>query len=250
MVQTLRETGDTLFLNDTHEPHLDRRAWATVLEFAKYLKPKRVVHLGDHFDFYQISRFDKNPKRLLTLQEDIDVGVKSLDDLRVACKDAEFHFTEGNHERRLIKYLWSKPEIANIRSLQPNELLGFDGLDITFWPEEEVLDIDGFVCTHGSRVSKHAGMSAKGELEKWGTSGISGHTHRQAEFNLSNYGGDYTWYENGCLCELNPHYIVGRPNWQHAIAVGDFSDGQATIHQLRIDRQYRILHHGKRFDGV
>lgn len=236
-------------MSDTHAPHVDRRAWSTLLEFVAYFKPQRIVHLGDNFDMYQVSRFDTDPKRVLKFQEDISAGIELLTDLRAAAPKAEFHLVEGNHERRWLKYLWSNPKICSLDVLRPEVIFGLGALDIRWWPEESVLDINGFVCTHGTRVSKHAGMSAKAELEKWGTSGISGHTHRLAEFNLSNYGGDYSWLENGCLCELNPHYIVGRPNWQHGFAIGDFNEGQATIHQLRIDRQYRVLHHGKVFDG-
>lgn len=246
-VATLQTRGDTVFVPDSHFPFVDPQAWTVLLDFVRYLKPKRVVHLGDHFDFYQLSKFDCEPSRLTTLQKDIDEGVQGLRELRAAAKDAEFHFIEGNHERRLKKFLDQNPKIAPLRCLEPQELLGLRELDIKFYPYEDVLNLGNFIVTHGSRVSKHAGMSAKGELEKWGVSGMSGHTHRMAAYNLSNYGGDYVWYEAGCICSLNPHYIVGRPNWQQGITIGDFHDGDFTIHQLRFSRKYEILHHGKRF---
>lgn len=28
------------------------------------------------------------------------------------------------------------------------------------------------------------------------------------------------WVENGCLCSLNPEYIIGMPNWQQGLTIG------------------------------
>lgn len=250
MVQMFR--GElSAFIPDIHAPHEDKRAIDTVCEFLTYLKPKHLFFQGDGFDFYQISKYDKRPARLLELQQDLDHGFQVIDRIRACAPQADAHMVEGNHERRLQKYLNYHPEIAGLRCLEIEELLQLRKLDIRWYPEEEVLEHHGFVVTHGTRVSKHAGMSAKAELEKWGCCGISGHTHRMAAFLQSNYGGDFVWYEGGCLCELNPCYVVGRPNWQHGISIGDFlpDENRFTIHQLWIDRQYRILHHGKLFDG-
>lgn len=242
----------TVFVPDLHPPFHDEKAVSTAIEFVRYLKPAHLIFLGDVFDFYQLSRFDKNPKRVVRLEEDITLGKEVLKAFCDAAPTAKKKMVEGNHERRLYKYLCSHPEMSSLDALRPEKLLGLEEMGIEWYPEETVLEHHGLVVTHGTRVSKHAGMSAKGELEKWGCSGISGHTHRMNPFHMSNYGGDYVWYEGGCLCDLNPTYVVGRPNWQHGISIGDFipGTGRFTVHQLYIDRHYRILHHGKLFDGL
>lgn len=251
-MQTIVKThGDTLFIPDSHFPFQDEKAWSTMLEFARYLKPQRVIFLGDHFDAMQISKFDNNPNRLLSLQQDIDDGVRALEKVRKIVKDAKIYFVEGNHERRLVKFLWKHPEIAGLRSLAPEKLFGFEDLGIEFYPEEKVLEIGGFIVTHGTRISKHSGWSARLEFEKWGCNGISGHSHRQGTYCYSSFFEDYFWYEAGCLCSMSPPYFHGRPNWQHGLAIGDFlpGDKRFTIHLIRIDRKGRIYHHGKVFDG-
>jgi UDP-2,3-diacylglucosamine pyrophosphatase LpxH len=244
----------TLFVNDIHGYYADKRAIQTVVEFVSYLKPKRICFNGDIVDFYQLSRFDKDPRRAtgVHLQHELDQTKEIIKSFRKAAPRAEFDYTEGNHERRLYKWLCGHQELHGLKALDIRSLLDLDALGVTFYPEEEVLQYHDFVVTHGERVSKHAGMSAKGEFEKWGTNGISGHTHRMGVYSLSNFSGDYVWYENGCLCELSPSYIRGKPNWQHGIAIGDFmpDEERFTIHQLKLDSKYRIFHHGKIIDGI
>lgn len=244
----------TLFVNDIHGYYADKRAIDTVIEFCEYLKPKRICFNGDIVDFYQLSRFDKDPRRAsgAHLQHELDITRGILERFRKAAKRATFDYTEGNHERRLYKWLCGHPEMHGLKALEIQTLLRLDELETTYYPVEEVLQYHDFVVTHGERVSKHAGMSAKGEFEKWGCSGISGHTHRMGAYNLSTFGGEYVWFENGCLCDLSPSYIHGRPNWQHGVAIGDFlpDEDRFTIHQLKLDSNYRIFHHGKMIDGL
>ena len=55
-----------------------------------------------------------------------------------------------------------------------------------------------------------------------GISGISGHTHRLAPYKKSGYT-PRVWWEQGCLCRLDPDYIIGKPNWEQGVMVGEFS---------------------------
>lgn len=243
------KSGSTVFVPDLHAPHHDQRAVNTLIEFIRYFKPEHLIFLGDGFDFYQLSRFDKHPSRLLKLGDDIKDGIDCIKSICDAAPKAIKTMVEGNHERRLYKYLCGHPELTGLDVLAPENLLGLSELGIRWVPEEEVFEHHGFVVTHGTRVSKHSGMSAKSELEKWGVSGISGHTHRIGRYNLSNYGGDHVWFEAGCLCQLNPCYVVGRPNWQHGFAVGDFYEDRFQINQIYIDRDYRVLWKDRIIDG-
>jgi hypothetical protein len=85
-----------------------------------------------------------------------------------------------------------------------------------------------FIVTHGHIARKHSGYTAKGMLDTYGVSGISGHTHRAGTHYLKDesvgQAGAKVWYENGCLCDLDPEYCTS-PNWQHLISVGYFING-------------------------
>ncbi len=249
MAVTKIKSAATVFVPDLHSPYHDPGAIDTLVEFIDYFEPENIIFMGDVFDFYQLSRFDKQPARLLKLGDDIKSGKDVLKQICDAAPKAKKDFVEGNHERRLYRYLCNHPELSGLDVLLPENLLGFAELGINWHPEEEVFEHHGVVVTHGTRVSKWSGYSAKAELDKWGASGISAHTHRASQYNLSNHGGDYVWYEAGCLCDLRPEYMVGRPNWQHAFAIGDFYEDRFQINLVYMDRERKVLWKDRTFDG-
>jgi len=242
------KTEVSVFLNDLHIPSHDKDAVRVALNLISYVKPKTVFLMGDIFDFYQLSRFDKNPSRLTHLQDDLNELYDFFIDLRKACGDAEIHYMEGNHEHRLTAYLWKHPESAGLDALQPEALFRLGHWGIHWHRQEETYVHHGFLVTHGSIVRKHAGYSARGEFEKYTASGISGHTHRSAAVPKTTMGGVYAWYENGCLCNLRPEYIVGVPDWQHALSIGHFVEGddRFSIEQIQMPG-HKILYRGLLF---
>jgi hypothetical protein len=52
-----------IMIGDTHGYFVDQAVWAAVLDFIRYFKPHQINCLGDMVDFYDISRFSKNPNR-------------------------------------------------------------------------------------------------------------------------------------------------------------------------------------------
>lgn len=66
------------FLSDFHCPHHDEHTLEILLKFLEWFEPDTVFLVGDFLDFYQISRFDKNPERVGQLQDDLDKGMAVL----------------------------------------------------------------------------------------------------------------------------------------------------------------------------
>lgn len=85
------------------------------------------------------------------------------------------------------------------------------------------------ITKHGDRVTKWSAMSGKAEWEKYGHSGISGHTHRLGQFFHQDHNGTATWSELGCTCLLNPPYGTDF-DWQQGLGV------------LRWSKDYKLLH--------
>ncbi len=208
---------------DAHIPYLDPGAFQTALAFLRFYKPHIVVQLGDLVDFYSLSRFCKDPARLTDLQEELDEARLILGKIRDAAPEAVFYFLRGNHEMRLTKHLWTKaPEFSKLRSLQLDSLLGLKERKIEY-VESGVMQLHGFIIKHGNLVRSRSGYTATGELEKSGTSGVSGHSHRAAQVYKRNVSGMFSWTEAGCLCDLNPEYAEGQVlDWIHSIAYGTF----------------------------
>jgi hypothetical protein len=230
-------TTRTAFLGDAHAPHQDPVAVRLALGFLGWFAPQTLYLIGDIADFYQVSRFDKDPQRLLALQDDLDACVDFLADVRKAVGPrCRVVFLEGNHEDRLARYLHPRPEIAGLRSMRLPDLLGLGGLKIEHRPYAGPLVHPGtdFLVEHGDRVSRQSGATAKSMLDARGMSGISGHTHRLGAHYRTDEGGEKVWYENGCLCDVRPSYVKGRPNWQQGFSVMHQWGNRFEVEQVRV----------------
>jgi hypothetical protein len=207
-------------IGDTHGVFVDQRTWAAVLDFVRDFKPDQINLLGDIADFYDISRFDKNPNRRIVLGKEIEFTRDViLAELRRAAPKSRIIWVEGNHENRLQRYLWSRaPELASLPGMDMRELFRLRDLKITY--TQQSLEVGDIQMTHGHMARKHSGWTAKAMMDEYGTSVIHNHTHRLGAIYKTDRGGEYVAFENGCLCNLNPEYINGVPNWQHGFSVG------------------------------
>lgn len=93
-----------IVLSDIHIPFQDVLSVETALEYADQIKPDIIVILGDLIDFYQISDFVKNPRERDTKTE-IEMTRKFLTELRRRFPSADIYYKEGNHEKRLERYI-------------------------------------------------------------------------------------------------------------------------------------------------
>jgi predicted phosphodiesterase len=207
-------------INDLHIPYHDKKTLNVFYKFLKKIKPDKIVIAGDLLDFYELSTFDKDPQRRFTIQDEIDQCYEVLKELKNYC--SEIHFIKGNHENRLKKFLWKNPSLASIKVLELPKLLNLDSLDIKYHDFEYVFR--GFRFTHGTIVRQESGATAKAELLKYGSSMASGHTHRLAMYIKTDARGTVGAYEGGCMCDLNPEYIQGVPNWQQGFLIFNFDN--------------------------
>jgi len=166
---------------DIHEPYSDPKALGAVERFIRHTRPSLVVLLGDNVDFYQLSRFDQDPKRALALQEDCDKTFEAMRRFRKAAPSARIHYLQGNHEDRLRRYLWGKSvALSSLKCLTVPELLRLKELDIRYH-ESGQFRVKDLLFKHGNVVRKKSGFTAMAELERNWLSGVSGHTHRLSE---------------------------------------------------------------------
>ena len=108
--------------------------------------------------------------------------------------------------------MWNQAQaLSSLRSLQLPSLMKFRELGVKYHKSD--YKVGDLYITHGSIVRKHAGYTARAEFEKNGCTGISAHTHRDGKYTVRNRGGHFAWWENFCLCDLNPEYVDGIANW-------------------------------------
>lgn len=214
-----REYRLGVVLSDVHIPFQDKTACDLALKFIRRVRPDAVHLLGDICDFWSVSRFDKDPLRRLTLQEELDDTRKFLADVRAAARDAKIIYSEGNHEFRLRRFLGSEAKaLADLRSLRLENLLDLDKLSIEYVNQDNPYRVGYLLFTHGQVVRKWSGATARAHLEKYGHCTIVGHSHRLGAFYHRDLCDTYGCWENGCLCDLNPEY-VSSPDWHHGWSV-------------------------------
>jgi hypothetical protein len=80
-------------------------------------------------DFYMLSRFDRDPRRRMNIDEDIAATNDYLDSIDIVLPDAcEKVFVEGNHDDRLRRFLWHRaPELASLNAISIPGLLDLEG---------------------------------------------------------------------------------------------------------------------------
>ncbi len=225
-----------LLYGDSHFPFQDDRALAVVQAIAEDAKPDVVIHVGDGLDSYHLSRFNKNPNRLHTIQDEIDAYRTHLEQMAQICPDAARYALEGNHEARMEKVLWSLPrdveQLTTLRKvkevLQWPILLDLATIGYTWVPLREqtrTAILPKFIVKHGVKVSIDSAMSARREMKTHTYSGASGHCHRKGVYYQGKGGvdrGNYVWIELGCTCDLAPEYAPDA-NWQSGCTVVRFN---------------------------
>ena len=237
--------GTSAILQDTHNPFQDQRVLREVELFLGELQPDMVIYPGDMGDFYLLSKFDKNPNRADTLQVDLNSTAELFKRHRRILPNARMIFELGNHEDRLRRHLWGKdPALASLDCMTIEGLYKLKDSDVECVDYEEgVLINDRLMVSHGDLIRAHSAYTAKGMSDKHGGSGIHGHTHRLGSYYKRNRFGIYGWWENGCLCSLDPDWVQN-PNWQQGFSLVHFKADRFWVEQLQIINR-KFMYAGK-----
>jgi hypothetical protein len=148
-------------LNDFHVPYHDKRAVNVAFNFVEATEPEIII-IDEVVDFYALSKFSKDPKRRLELQNELDTAQEVLWRLRRRFPQSEIIMVESNHDRRLVRYLSSQAqELAYLRCLDFSHLLGLDGMKISY---RQNFMYKRVLFKHGDIVRRDSAMTAKAEL--------------------------------------------------------------------------------------
>ena len=239
-----------LLVGDLHCSEHDERAVTLAAQISEAFRPDRVVFLGDCVDAgWATDKFRVDKTRVVgALEREVSAWERVL---------AQFHapliqMLPGNHERRIRDFVWNNPALAGWKSLEPQQLFRLGNR--AKWVEAGYVRLarGRFIVTHGSRVSKWAGMSAKSELQDvWGTSGASGHTHRLGAFYHRLEGGLRVWVEAGSLCRNPPlRYDPSVPaplDWHQGVVVLYVNGDQFHVQPIPFTLSYRAMLDGRVF---
>jgi hypothetical protein len=228
--------------SDFHFGCHDPRAIDIFLTTIDELKPKIIVLNGDTMDMLAISRYPKDIKKSWSLLDERIAYHQFLDDLIDVSGGAEIFETVSNHSGQSIDGRWRRylsERLGELGSL-PNitDMLSYQNIFMgeyqKYVSHVDFVELNGLIVTHGTTVRKNGGYSARGEIEKWGSSILHGHTHRigstcQRIPAIGNRPESQIYgFEGGCLCSLNAAYGTSF-NWQQGFSIVSLDDASNTF---------------------
>jgi hypothetical protein len=225
-----------LVVPDLQFPFVDEPLLAAFLRFVQDWKPHITVDVGDMLDAYELSDFDKRPSRLFNLDDEMAMASDFINDVRrrSAVDNLYFH-VDGNHEERMQRIIWRHAQQFSFMVKDIPEAMGLDKLTSGFVPYGKHVELQGFVITHGTIVRQHSAYTAKAMMDKYRSSGASGHTHRMGDHSITDHKDvSHTWYEVGCLCRRDLEYVKASANWQQGFMVATVYRNALHPHLVRV----------------
>lgn len=214
--------NNILLISDIHIPYHNISAITAALNYGKDHKVNTIIINGDLMDFYQMSRFERDPRKR-SIKHEFDTTKEFLRILRVTFKNAQIYWLKGNHDVRYEHWLMAKaPEVFDDPYYHLEERLRLS--------EENIQLIGDKVLVKAGKLNIHHGHlffrgfmapvnSARGLFLKAKESTICGHVHKISEHTETNLSGELTTcWSTGCLCELSPDYSPFANNYAHGFA--------------------------------
>ena len=216
-------------LSDLQIPYQNNAVVQTTLDFIQYYKPDELWCVGDELDAPEPSRWNKGMagEYAETLQESIDLTHQIMRNYRAALGKKPFYIQRSNHTDRIDTYMRKyAPAFMSLKSLEIEQLLGYDKLGVTYLHKMHEL-MPGWVMAHGDEgaLNRAPGATALNLAKRLGKSVVCGHTHRVGLQHETTgfYGKTHTLYglEVGHMMDIKQasYLTSGSANWQTGIGI-------------------------------
>lgn len=231
------EGSRILFLSDIHFPYHDEQSLVTALNYGKEHDADCIYLNGDIIDCYQLSSFEKDPKKRRFSQE-LKQVYKFFDILRREFPKAKIYFKEGNHEERYWRFMRIKaPELLDIEEFSLAALLKLSEFNIEYIAGRTKAIIGKLSVFHGhefgSTVFSPVNV-ARGLYMRAKANAICGHSHQTSEHTERDVNDKMiTTWSVGCLCELSPDFSPYN-KWNHGFAFIKTDGNNFHVQNIRI----------------
>lgn len=212
------ESYPIIMAGDVHVPYHDPDALETCIEYAIDIRAKTFVMMGDWLDFYQVSRWMKDPRKR-DLKSELAMFNELLDSMQAAMPDTKLIFKCGNHEFRLDSYiLQNAPQLFGLDEIKLKNLLHLDRRGIDFVDHMQVIRYKHLNIIHGHEYVfsiSNPVNPARGLYNRAKKNTICFHHHQSSSHSEKDISGDVTTcWSSGCLCNLSPEYMPFN-KWNH-----------------------------------
>lgn len=166
-------------LSDIHFPYHDLEALTCAIKHLKDQKIDCLYLLGDVFDFYAISRFERDPDKR-DFKREVEMNREFLQRLRDIFRDIPIYFKLGNHENRYARALNNDAEeFAQLHDLQFDIFFRLDKLNIIMIEDWKGMEMGDLLVLHGHELQGGGGVNPSQNLfNKTICNTLIGHVHR------------------------------------------------------------------------
>ena len=227
--------GKWLILSDIHLPYHDTEAVKMALNYGLDKGYKNLLINGDLIDFYQLSRYEKDPRKRSFKQE--------LESARLFIELVSEWFDNviyklGNHDERYEKWMFVKaPELLDCEDFRLDVLLRCGEHHVTVVGDKRIIQAGKLNILHGHEFPGGSGgvNPARSMFLKACDSILVGHFHKTSSHTETTLNGDViTTHSIGHLGEASPLYMPYN-KWNHGFATLDLNvDGTYHLQNLRI----------------
>jgi UDP-2,3-diacylglucosamine pyrophosphatase LpxH len=221
-------------LSDIHVPFHSLEALTCAI---KYLKEQEIDCLylnGDTFDFYSISRHEKE-KDLRDFPREIEMARNFLQKLRDIFPLIPIYFKAGNHENRFQRYLFSQAEeFAGLHELQFDKFFRMDHLKIEWVEDWQGMEMGDLLVCHGHELMAGGMNPSQTTFNKTFCNTLVGHVHRTTSTTKKDGFKKFIHsYSTGCLTHLSPKYYPFAQH-NHGFALVEIHDGKSKVQNIMI----------------
>lgn len=227
----INDPGRYGIISDVHFPYHDESALETALEALYDANIDALLLNGDIVDFYQASRYSKDPRRA-SLQQEREMCDEFWSFLRDVWPDKPIYYKMGNHEARMEDFLFRKGrELVGVPELELDKFLYCNEYHIRWIGDKQIIKMGKLNVLHGHETGRsffNPVNAARGLFLRGKANALCGHyhatsNHHEGDLNDKATG---TW-SMGCLCNLRPEYYpTAYTKWNHGFAIVDLHDDQ------------------------
>jgi predicted phosphodiesterase len=222
-------------LSDIHFPYHDLEALTCAIKHLKEQKIDCLYLLGDVFDFYAISRHEKDPDKR-DFKREVEMNREFLQRLRDIFRDIPIYYKLGNHENRYARALNNDAEeFAQLHDLQFDIFFRLDKLNIIMVDEWRGMEMGDLLVLHGHELYGGGGVNPSQNLfNKTICNTLIGHVHRTSNTQKKTGFKEFiNTYSIGCLTVLSPKYMPFSMH-NHGMAIVEIENGKSKVHNIQI----------------
>jgi len=222
-------------LSDIHFPYHDLAALTCAIKHLKDQKIDCLYLAGDCFDFYAISRFERDPDKR-DFKKEVEMNRDFLQKLRDIFRDIPIYFKLGNHENRYARALNNDAEeFAQLHDLQFDIFFRLDKLNIIMIEDWRGMEMGDLLVLHGHELYGGGGVNPSQNLfNKTICNTLIGHVHRTSNTQKKTGFKEFiNTYSIGCLTVLSPKYMPFSMH-NHGFAIVEIQNGKSKVDNIQI----------------